>query len=65
VVHTAARAVASLPRPPLVPPATEWVEAISHPAIMDTTKARTELGWEPRYSAIEALRDTLRRDGKE
>jgi nucleoside-diphosphate-sugar epimerase len=36
------------------------VEAISHPAVMDTTRARTELGWTPRYSALEALRDTLR-----
>jgi nucleoside-diphosphate-sugar epimerase len=27
---------------------------------MDTTKARTELGWTPRYSSLEALRDTLR-----
>jgi nucleoside-diphosphate-sugar epimerase len=65
VVHTAARAAASLPRPPLVPPVTEWVEAISHPAIMDTTKARTELGWTPRFSGLEALRDTLRREGVE
>jgi nucleoside-diphosphate-sugar epimerase len=63
IVYTAARAAASLPRPPFLPPVTEWVEAISHPAIMDTTKARTELGWEPRYSAVEALRDTLRREG--
>jgi nucleoside-diphosphate-sugar epimerase len=26
---------------------------------MDTTKARRELGWEPKHSALEALRDTL------
>ncbi|HEY3945038.1 MAG TPA: hypothetical protein VGL78_07425 [Solirubrobacteraceae bacterium] len=39
------------------------MEALSHPAIMDTTKAREELGWRPKYSALEALRDTLRRDG--
>jgi nucleoside-diphosphate-sugar epimerase len=60
VVHRAARAAASLPRPPLAPPATEWVEALSHPAIMDTTKAREVLGWRPRYTAIEALRETVR-----
>jgi nucleoside-diphosphate-sugar epimerase len=60
VVHGAARAAASLPRPPLAPPAAEWVEALSHPAIMDTTKAREELGWRPRYTGIEALRDTVR-----
>ena len=41
-------------------PSAAWVEAMSHPAIMDTTRAKTELGWEPRYTGIEALRDTLR-----
>ena len=62
LVHTAARAAASLPRPPFVPPATEWVEALSHPSIMDTSKAKLELGWRPRYTGVEALRETLRRD---
>jgi nucleoside-diphosphate-sugar epimerase len=60
VVQSAARVASSLPRPPLAPPATEWVEALSHPAIMDTTKARQELGWRPRYTALEALRETVR-----
>jgi nucleoside-diphosphate-sugar epimerase len=60
VVHGAARAAASLPTPPLAPPATQWIEALSHPAIMDTTKARHELGWKPRYTAVEALRETVR-----
>jgi nucleoside-diphosphate-sugar epimerase len=27
---------------------------------MDTTKAKELLGWRPRYSGLEALRDTLR-----
>ena len=64
VVQSAARAASSLPRPPFTPPATEWVEALSHPAIMDTTKAREELGWQPRYTALDALRETVRaRDG--
>jgi nucleoside-diphosphate-sugar epimerase len=53
----AARAVASLP---FLPSAAQWVEAASHPAIMDTTRARTLLGWRPRFTALEALRDTLR-----
>ena len=60
VVQTAARAASSLPRPPFTPPAAEWVEALSHPAIMDTTKAREQLGWHPRYTALEALRETVR-----
>jgi nucleoside-diphosphate-sugar epimerase len=59
-VHAAARAAAALPKPPFVPPATEWVEALSHPAIMDTSKAKRELGWTPRYTGLEALRETIR-----
>ena len=51
----AARAVAALP---FLPPAAQWVEAATHPAIMDTTKAKNELGWTPRYTALDALRDT-------
>jgi len=56
-VRAAARALAALP---FLPPAAEWVEAASHPAIMDTTRAKQELGWKPRFTALEALRDTLR-----
>lgn len=59
VVHTATRTLARVPWPAVVPPAAEWVEALSHPAIMDTSKARQQLGWTPAYSGIEALRDTL------
>jgi nucleoside-diphosphate-sugar epimerase len=59
LVYKAAGAVTSLPTPSFAPPATEWVEAASHPAIMDVTKAKRKLGWKPRYSAIEALRDTI------
>ncbi len=53
----AARAVARLP---FLLPAAEWVEAASRPVIMDTAKAREQLGWEPRFTGLEALRDTLR-----
>jgi nucleoside-diphosphate-sugar epimerase len=55
----AARAAAAIPALPFVPPLAEWVEAAAHPAIMDTTKAKRELGWQPTYSALEALRATL------
>jgi nucleoside-diphosphate-sugar epimerase len=27
---------------------------------MSTERARTELGWSPRYTGLQALRDTLR-----
>lgn len=47
-------------RLPFLPPWVDWIEALTHPAIMDTTKAREQLGWRPRYSALEALRDTVR-----
>ena len=45
---------------PYLPPVAQWVEAASHPAIMDTTRAKRELGWAPRFTALETLRDTLR-----
>ncbi|MGY1913992.1 NAD-dependent epimerase/dehydratase family protein [Blastococcus sp. SYSU DS0973] len=51
-----ARAVSRLP---FLPPAAEWIEAAGRPVIMDTTRAREELGWRPRYTGLEALRDTL------
>ena len=55
-VASLAWAVAKLP---YLPSGAQWVEAISHPAIMDTTRARTELGWRPRHTAIEAVRSTF------
>lgn len=55
-VQTAARALASLP---FAPPLAEWAEAVSHPAIMDAAKAKRELGWDPEYDSLAALRATL------
>ena len=57
-VHAAARAVSRLPG---LPQPAQWIEALAHPAVMDITKARTELGWEPRISAEDALLETLGR----
>ncbi len=53
-------AARALSRLPFLPPVAQWVEAAGHPAIMDTTKAREELGWRPRYTGLEALGATLR-----
>ncbi len=55
VAHAPARALSKLP---FLPQQAEWVEAFSHPAVMDTTKAKKELGWSPRFSALEAVRAT-------
>lgn len=51
-----ARAVAGLP---FAPPAAEWAEAASHPAIIDASKAKGELGWSPRFDSLAALRATF------
>jgi nucleoside-diphosphate-sugar epimerase len=58
-VQLGARMLAGVP---FAPPIAGWAEAVSHPAIMDTTKARRELGWQPRHSGLDALRDSL--DGR-
>lgn len=59
LVRGAARRLAAVPVPSVLPPVTQWVEALSHPSIMDTGKARRDLGWEPQFSAQEALDATF------
>ena len=54
--QAASRLLSRLP----LPGAAQWVEAGSHPAVMDTTKAKEQLGWTPRHTGLEALRATLR-----
>jgi nucleoside-diphosphate-sugar epimerase len=54
--RAAARLLAALP---FAPPSLGWVEAMASPVIMDTSKARRELGWRPRWSGLEALREAL------
>jgi nucleoside-diphosphate-sugar epimerase len=54
-VHAAARAVTAAPP---VLPALGWAEVMTAPLILDTTRARTELGWTPGYTSREALAAT-------
>ncbi|BBY19522.1 NAD-dependent epimerase/dehydratase family protein [Mycolicibacterium litorale] len=42
-------------RLPFVPSALEWLHAGRTSVVMDTSKARQQLGWTPRYTAAEAL----------
>jgi UDP-glucose 4-epimerase len=42
-------------RLPMVPAQAQWIESLREPVLMDTAKARRELGWEPRHSAHETL----------
>jgi UDP-glucose 4-epimerase len=39
-------------------PQLEWAAALRVPVLMDTAKARAELGWEPRFDAAETLLQT-------
>lgn len=49
-------AVAVAWRMRMIPASPYLVEMVLKMPIMDVTRARTELGWEPRYSAVDALR---------
>jgi UDP-glucose 4-epimerase len=51
-VGAAAELVARLP---FVPAEAQWIESARRPVIMDTTRARTLLGWAPRHDARETL----------
>lgn len=37
----------------------EWATALDTPVLMDTAKARRELGWKPRHGAWETLEETV------
>ena len=64
VARTVARGLTALPGSSLLPPITDWVEAVAQPSIVDTTKARELLGWTPRYNSLEALRATVHPDAE-
>jgi UDP-glucose 4-epimerase len=52
---TAAAASAAIARVPLVPPMLEWLHTARTSMVMDTTKAKTQLGWRPVHSSAETL----------
>ncbi|OBI16990.1 MULTISPECIES: NAD-dependent epimerase/dehydratase family protein [unclassified Mycobacterium] len=51
----ASAASAALSRVPLVPSMLEWLHTARTSMVMDTTKARTQLGWRPLHSSAETL----------
>jgi nucleoside-diphosphate-sugar epimerase len=46
-------------RLPFLPDEATWIEAARIPVVMDTAKARSELGWRPRHDARETLTATV------
>lgn len=52
---TATAASAALARLPYVPSALEWLHSTRTSVVMDTTKAQTQLGWQPIHSSAETL----------
>jgi UDP-glucose 4-epimerase len=42
---------------PLMPPQASWLNAFRVPVVMDTERARGELGWDPRYDTKAVLAD--------
>jgi len=46
------------PRLSLLTPQLEWATALRTPVLMDTAKARRELGWRPQHNAAETLAQT-------
>jgi UDP-glucose 4-epimerase len=45
-------------RLPLMPPQASWINALRVPVVMDTTRAREQLGWKPRHDTLSTLADT-------
>lgn len=61
VPHLAATAASAvLAHLPFVPALAEWVHTMRAPTVMDTTKARTLLGWTPAFTTAQTL-DALAR----
>jgi UDP-glucose 4-epimerase len=43
-------------RLPFMPPEAAWLQAFRVPVLMDTSKAKRELGWRPKYTSRQTLR---------
>lgn len=46
-------------RMPFLPAQLQWISALREPVIMDSSKAKEELGWRPRHNALQTLRETI------
>jgi UDP-glucose 4-epimerase len=45
---------------PLMPPQVSWLNALRVPVVMDTARAREQLGWRPQHDTRAVLADTAR-----
>lgn len=55
-VDVTARVVSRIP---LMPARASWISAIRVPVLMDTSKAKMNLGWEPEHDAFDTLAQTI------
>jgi UDP-glucose 4-epimerase len=46
-------------RLPFMPPEADWLQAFRVPVIMDTARARKQLGWRPKHTTRNTLRSTV------
>jgi nucleoside-diphosphate-sugar epimerase len=46
-------------RAPFLPPEFAWMQAFRTPVLMDTSKAKKQLGWKPQYTSRQTLRQTI------
>jgi UDP-glucose 4-epimerase len=49
----------TLARVPRLPAEASWINAFRTPVLMDTSRARSELAWNPSYDALATLRETV------
>jgi nucleoside-diphosphate-sugar epimerase len=61
-VPSATAVVASevVARLPWVPTVAEWIHVARTPVLMDTTRAKRELGWRPQHTSAETLAEMAR-----